>query len=131
MANIANAVSYNISNTISSIGETAKSIYTSKYINSFLMQEYESAPEYVLTYQEFFKDHLLENILGMNNLVFTFYTDNETIVNGGKVNKIENIRETKAYQSLVEQKKSKGIFFVYDESRNKISKKGRLFSCRN
>ena len=126
MANIANAVSYNISNTISSIGETAKSIYTSKYINSFLMQEYESAPEYVLTYQEFFKDHLLENILGMNNLVFTFYTDNETIVNGGKVNKIENIRETKAYQSLVEQKKSKGIFFVYDESRNKISKKRQI-----
>ena len=126
MANIANAVSYNISNTISSIGETAKSIYTSKYINSFLMQEYESAPEYVLTYQEFFKDHLLENILGMNNLVFTFYIDNETIVNGGKVNKIENIRETKAYQSLVEQKKSKGIFFVYDESRNKISKKRQI-----
>ena len=126
MANIANVVSYNISNTISSIGETAKSIYTSKYINSFLMQEYESAPEYVLTYQEFFKDHLLENILGMNNLVFTFYTDNETIVNGGKVNKIENIRETKAYQSLVEQKKSKGIFFVYDESRNKISKKRQI-----
>lgn len=126
MANIANAVSYNISNTISSIGETAKSIYTSKYINSFLMQEYESAPEYVLTYQEFFKNHLLENILGMNNLVFTFYTDNETIVNGGKVNKIENIRETKAYQSLVEQKKSKGIFFVYDESRNKISKKRQI-----
>ena len=126
MANIANAVSYNISNTISSIGETAKSIYNSKYINSFLMQEYESAPEYVLTYQEFFKDHLLENILGMNNLVFTFYTDNETIVNGGKVNKIENIRETKAYQSLVEQKKSKGIFFVYDESRNKISKKRQI-----
>ena len=129
MANIANAVSYNISNTISSIGETAKSIYTSKYINSFLMQEYESAPEYVLTYQEFFKDHLLENILGMNNLVFTFYTDNETIVNGGKVNKIENIRETKAYQSLVEQKKSKGIFFVYDESRNKISKKRQIVFC--
>ena len=38
----------------------------------------------------------------------------------------ENIRETKAYQSLVEQKKSKGIFFVYDESRNKISKKRQI-----
>ena len=126
MANVANAVSYSISSTVNSMGETAKSIYTSKYIYAFLQKEYESAPEYVSAYQEFFKDHLLENILGMNNLIFTFYTDNDTIVNGGKVNQIDNIKNTKAYQNLIEQNKTKGIFFVYDKSRNKISEQRQI-----
>ena len=80
MTNIANAVSYNISSVVNNAGEMAKTIYTSRYIDDFLSRKYDTSAQYIMEYQEFFKDTLLENLLGMNQIVFTMYTNNDTIV---------------------------------------------------
>ena len=100
MTNIANAVSYNISSVVNNAGEMAKTIYTSRYIDDFLSRKYDTSAQYIMEYQEFFKDTLLENLLGMNQIVFTMYTNNDTIVKGGKVGNIEDLKETQAYQKL-------------------------------
>lgn len=126
MANIANAVEYSISNVVGNVGEIANSIYTNKNFNNFLSREYADPAEYVSAYQDFFGDTLLENALGMNSMVFTLYTDNNTIVNGGRVNRLENIKGTQAYQRLNESGKSKGIFFVYDDSSSRMTRERRL-----
>ena len=94
MTNIANAVSYNISSVVNNAGEMAKTIYTSRYIDDFLSRKYDTSAQYIMEYQEFFKDTLLENLLGMNQIVFTMYTNNDTIVKGGKVGNIEDLKET-------------------------------------
>ena len=68
--------------------------------------------------RSFFKDTLLENLLGMNQIVFTMYTNNDTIVKGGKVGNIEDLKETQAYQKLNQSGETKGFFFVYDKNRS-------------
>lgn len=98
MANIANAVAYSISNTVNNAAEIGKSIYTSKYINRFLANTYSDPLDYVVSYQDFFKDTLFESGLGMNNMVITMYADNDTIVNGGKVCNMKEIRGTEVYR---------------------------------
>ena len=52
----------------------------------------------------------------MNSMIFTLYTDNDTIVNGGRVNTLDKLRNTESYLQLNEEAKSKGLLFVYDDS---------------
>lgn len=126
MANIANAVEYSISSMAGNVREIANSIYTNKDFNNFLSKKYSDSAEYVSAYQQFFGNTLLENALGMNNMVFTLYTDNDTIVNGGRVNSLKKIKGTQGYQLLKDSGKSKGIFFVYDDSSSKMTKERRI-----
>ena len=46
MANVANAVSYNISALVENAGEIAKSMYTNRRMNTFLEKQYESTSDY-------------------------------------------------------------------------------------
>ena len=71
MANVANAVSYNISALVENAGEIAESMYTNRRMNTFLEKQYESTSDYYAEYQNFFQDSTLENVLGMNQIVFT------------------------------------------------------------
>lgn len=102
MANVANAVSYNISALVENAGEIAKSMYTNRRMNSFLEKQYESNSDYYAEYQNFFQDSTLENVLGMNQIVFTLYTDNPTVVKGGKIDTMSNLKETAAYEAWKE-----------------------------
>lgn len=61
-------------------------------------------------YQNFLSGTLLENALGMNSMTFTLYTDNDTIVNGGRVNTLDKLKNTESYLRLNEEAKSKGLF---------------------
>ena len=106
MANVANAVSYNISALVENAGEIAKSMYIDRRMNTFLEKQYESTSDYYAEYQNFFQDSTLENVLGMNQIVFTLYTDNPTVVKGGKIDNMSNLKETAAYEAWKD-------FFLY------------------
>lgn len=110
MANVANAVSYNISALVENAGEIAKSMYTNRRVNSFLEKQYESNSDYYAEYQNFFQDSTLENVLGMNQIVFTMYTDNPTVVKGGKIDNMSNLKETAAYEAWKERGENEGLF---------------------
>ena len=114
MANVANAVSYNISALVENAGEIAKSMYTNRRVNSFLEKQYESNSDYYAEYQNFFQDSTLENVLGMNQIVFTMYTDNPTVVKGGKIDNMSNLKKTVAYEAWRERGDNEGLFFVYE-----------------
>lgn len=118
MENIANAVHYNIYKSIDSASELGKSIYMSKYIDEFLDKRYTSFLEYVVSYQEFFKDTLLENSVGINNSMITMYSENDTIVNGGEFKRLETVQDTSWYQYLNESGLDKVLYFDYDESKS-------------
>lgn len=126
MANIANAVGYSLIDVVEGAAQIAKSIYTNRDYDDFLSREYANSAEYVSAYQDFFKNTLMENALGMNNIVFTMYTDNATIVKGGKVDYIGNVRETVAYQELKETGRRQGLFFVYDNSGARLTDERRV-----
>ena len=116
MANIANSVSYNINSMVDNAGEIAKSIYTNKSVNSFLEKEYDSSSEYYGVYRDFFQNTILENVLGMNQITFTMYTDNDTVIRGGKIDNMTSLKKTKAYEDWLERGENEGFFFTYERS---------------
>lgn len=126
MSNIASAVEYSLSSMIGNAGEIANSIYTNRDFEEFLSKRYNNSAEYVAAYQDFLSRTLLENALGMNGMIFTLYTDNDTVVNGGRVNTLDKLRDTESYLRLNEDGKSKGIFFVYDDSSSRITRERRI-----
>ena len=126
MSNIASAVEYSLSSMIGNAGEIANSIYTNRDFEEFLSKRYNNSAEYVAAYQDFLNRTLLENALGMNSMIFTLYTDNDTVINGGRVNTLDKLRDTESYLRLNEEGKSKGIFFVYDDSSSRITRERRI-----
>ncbi len=126
MSNIASAVEYSLSSMIGNAGEIANSIYTNRDFEEFLSKRYNNPAEYVAAYQDFLNRTLLENALGMNSMIFTLYTDNDTVINGGRVNTLDKLRDTESYLRLNEEGKSKGIFFVYDDSSSRITRERRI-----
>lgn len=126
MSNIASAVEYSLSSMIGNAGEIGNSIYTNRDFEEFLSKRYTNSAEYVAAYQNFLSGTLLENALGMNSMIFTLYTDNDTIVNGGRVNTLDKLRNTESYLQLNEEAKSKGLFFVYDDSSSRITRERRV-----
>ena len=113
MANIASTVSYNISTLVENAGEIAKSMYTNKRVDSFLAKQYESTSDYYAEYQKFFQDSTLENVLGMNQILFTMYTDNPTVIKGGKIDNMSNLKKTAVYEAWKNRGENEGLFFVY------------------
>ena len=75
----------------------------------------------------------------MNQIVFTMYTNNDTIVKGGKVGNIEDLKETQAYQKLNQSGETKGFSLsmtknrsgTAEERKGGISSKTRLFFRRS
>lgn len=117
MENTANAVQYSFCSSIESVAGLGKRIYMNKYVDDFLDKEYASAMEYVSDYQDFFKGTLFQNRVGMDNVLITMYIDNDTVVNGGEVNQLEEARDSIWYQYLKDSGFEKTLFFDYDESR--------------
>lgn len=126
MSNIASTVEYSLSSMIGNAGEIGNSIYTNRDFEEFLSKRYTNSAEYVAAYQNFLSGKLLENALGMNSMIFTLYTDNDTIVNGGRVNTLDKLKNTESYLRLNEEAKSKGLFFVYDDSSSRITRERRI-----
>ena len=131
IANVANAVSYNISALVENAGEIAKSMYTNRRMNSFLEKQYESNSDYYAEYQNFFQDSTLESVLGMNQIVFTLYTDNPTVVKGGKIDNMSNLKETAAYEAWKERGENEGLFFVYERKRYANSYRRKIILLQN
>lgn len=131
MANIANSVSYNINSMVDNAGEIAKSIYTNKSVNSFLEKEYDSSSEYYGAYRDFFQNTILENVLGMNQITFTMYTDNDTVIRGGKIDNMTSLKKTKAYEDWLERGENEGLFFTYERSGYANSYQRRIVLLQN
>lgn len=131
MANVANAVSYNISALVENAGEIAKSMYTNRRVNTFLEKQYESTSDYYAEYQNFFQDSTLENVLGMNQIVFTLYTDNPTVVKGGKIDTMSNLKKTAAYAAWKERGENEGLFFIYESKGYANSYRRKIILLQN
>ena len=74
-----------------------------RYINDFLEMEYGDPFDYVVSYQQFFKDTLFQSSDMTGSSLITLYTDNSTIVSGGTVRNLDLIRESGWYRDLNEK----------------------------
>lgn len=131
MANIANAVSYNVKSMVDNAGEIAKSMYTNKKVNSFLEKKYETPLEFYAEYRNFFQDTVLENVLGMNQITFTLYTDNDSAIRGGKIDSMSKLKKQQSYQDWLERGDNEGLFFVYESRGYANSQQRKIVLLQN
>ena len=111
MENVANAVQNSFYNSVDYAASLGKNIYASQYIEDFLDKKYADNLEYVDAYQKLFMDTLLSDRFGMDHLMFTLYTDNPTVVEGGNVSRIAQARDSAWYQTLQQAQGGRVLFF--------------------
>ena len=114
MEDIADAVNYQIFYDVDTVSKVAKSIYANKYINDFLEMEYRDPFDYVVSYQEFFKDTLFQSSDMTGSSLTTLHTDNSTIVSGGRVRNLDLIKESGWYRDLNEKGTEQMLYFAYE-----------------
>lgn len=116
LKNMVKSVEYMLSGDADKAAALSENIYFNKYINEFLNQEFSSGLDYYNQYQELLKDSLFESSLGTSNVVITMYTDNPTVVNGGKFWKMESITNESWYQEFTQSQQEMQMYSYYDNS---------------
>ncbi len=125
MEMIANSVKINLSNQVDFISELAESIYMSEYIYSFLERSYQSNYDFFDSQYPFSKDNLLSSSTSAHSYSVKFYSENETIVNGGLFGSIRNIEDEEWYRDFTEHQIAKKLYFLYDDVNNVRGSKRR------
>ena len=120
MENVANAVQYNFANHVEGAAEMAKNLYINRSLNDFLGKEYADALDYVVAYYAYFQRSIFDAGMISNNIGIKLYTDNKTIIKGGKCNSIASIQESDWYRELELYGGARSLFFLYDDSRSPV-----------
>lgn len=118
LKNMVNSVEYMLERAVDEAASLSENIYFNKYINAFLNEEFSSGLDYYVKYQELLKDSLFDSSLGTSNVLVTIYTDNPTVINGGKFWRADSIENENWYQAFQKSNQEMQIYFYYDDSRN-------------
>lgn len=113
-------VEYNLKETVDGCILFTNNLYNDKLLDDFLTREYEDNISYYSAYI-----HLLRN----NNLSYNYnngvlqkiemFADNDSIVNGGKISKVDVIRDTKWYKDFTDS--GENIFlYIYHDTDKKL-----------
>lgn len=129
MENIASAVQYRFYENVELAARLARNIYTRSDVNEFLERKYESALNYYISYQEFTNHSWLDEF-GLESIRMKLYADNDTIINGGIVSRIETIRQTPWYQYMEESGQNQYLYFFYENSNSSLETKKKAVFVR-
>ena len=113
MENAANAVHSSFFSVIDGAARLGKGVYSSRYVNEFINRQFTSNLDYVERYNDFFNDTLISLVAGQNGSSYTFYLDNDTILNGHEFQKLERAQDTEWYQYMLDSGLNNGILFSY------------------
>ncbi len=114
--NIANNVQFTIVSKLNDAKDIATNIYLSRIMNNFLDETYQTNMDYYMNYYSKMKDSIYKNYNGLENLTVTFYTDNETIINGGDFLHINRIKDEEWYLEYLKSDKSFTNYIYFEKS---------------
>lgn len=108
--NIADSISHDIVKSLESAVYVTVDLYASDSICNFLDRNYESDIEYFQRYRTVFDNYVF--YASSKHLIsdIAFYSDNPTMINGGKYYRIDSIKENDWYNSFI---KSGTDLFIY------------------
>lgn len=111
MKNIAEAVWYDLDTMLSEAAATTNKIYINPHTNDFLEKSYKSGLDYYKASYSFMKGTLTG--LSSDSTNIFFYTDNDTIVNGGHFFKIDSCKNEEWYKELSASGQESVLCFYY------------------
>ncbi len=116
LKNMVKSVEYMMNSAADEAAALSENIYFNKYINEFLNKEFSSGLDYYNQYQELLKDSLFDSSLGTSNATITMYTDNPTVVNGGRFWKMESIKGKAWYEEFLASGQEMQMYFYFEAS---------------
>lgn len=116
LKNMVKSVEYMMNSAADEAAALSENIYFNKYINEFLNKEFSSGLDYYNQYQELLKDSLFDSSLGTSNAIITMYTDNPTVVNGGRFWKMERIKGKSWYKEFLASGQEIQMYFYFEAS---------------
>ena len=116
LKNMVKSVEYMMNSAADEAAALSENIYFNKYINEFLNKEFSSGLDYYNQYQELLKDSLFDSSLGTSNAIITMYTDNPTVVNGGRFWKMEGIKGKAWYEEFLASGQEMQMYFYFEAS---------------
>ena len=119
MENAASAIQYSISSFIEHSSVVATSLYMDDSIQDFLNVQYKDPEDYVIHFQEFMRNSLMQGIMKVDNTVITIYADNDTLVNGSGFTRLSDVAETPWYKKYKEGSLDTRLLFHYDTSKGR------------
>lgn len=118
MANIADALVYNLDATAKGALNIAQRIYSNRYVNEFIARDHKTTLDYYENYMEFLKDSLYELAVGKERSAIVIYADNPTIVNGGYFARLERAKDTEWYQTFAASGRENLLLPHFEEGRD-------------
>ncbi len=118
-------VEYNLRETLKGCISFTSNLYNDRLLDEFLNTEY---PDYV-TYYEAYVDLLNNNSLSYNynnGILYKIqvYADNDTILSGGNIAKIDMIKDAEWYKAYNEEGIDIFLYTYYDEAKKSIAGSG-------
>jgi len=118
-------IEYNLSEIVNGCILFTNNLYNDRQLDAFLNKKYESRVSY---YSEYI--HLLRN----NSLSYNYnngilnkievFTDNNTIINGGKISTVDTVRNTEWYQVYRDSGEDIFLYIYYDETKRFLAGNG-------
>jgi len=112
-ADTVRAVNYTLTDLFDDADGIEKSVFIKKKIYDFLDKEYSNGYEYYEAYTDIKKQYLIWGQASLLNDQVSFYTDNETIVNGNGIQKLSKIQDRPWYQNFIGSGKDQLLYFGY------------------
>lgn len=125
--NIANSVSNDISTFLENAAYLTVDIYASNSIYKFLDTRYTSNSKFLQEYNKVFDNYVFYASTKYLISDITLYSDNPTMLNGGRYYRIDTIRKEEWYKNFIESKADLFIYPYYKESID-INQKNRMIA---
>lgn len=128
LQNICNSVEADLNYTMAQVLDLTNDIYTNRRVRDFLVARYSSELDYYSNRYEFLEHLPLELLQGGPISEISFYADNDTIVNGGYVYRMDDAKAQNWYRTMGVDKKDSVWGFYYVGSENPTATMKRRFA---
>ena len=125
MTNVMERVKTNLKDTIDGSILFTYNMYSNEMLDNFINKKYENHLEYYQSYYSMLKNKVLSYNYnyGLLNKIF-IYADNDTLVNGGSIAKIENAKDENWYKAFMESGQDIFLYTYYVDDKRLIPGSG-------
>jgi two-component system, sensor histidine kinase YesM len=109
--NALESVEYTLDNMVAYMTSAAANLYTTKSLYTFLDKEYANSYDFLVAYEA--HSAMLRKVTYGNNTFISslqIYCDNETLIDGGGVYRLDEERETQWYKRFIETNRRMAMF---------------------
>lgn len=111
---ISETISNILKNEITAASSFQISIYKNSFFNTYLNTEYTTPLDYLINYQDLNSRTLLTSNVNMTNFNYVIYTENDTVINGGPIQKKSKIENTSWYIDFLNSNATPFLYFDYE-----------------